>query len=150
MLVKLFFSFIAGSGTGVLYNTEQRLIVYCGVSGMLTWFVYDIFTLMNFSEALASFIALMALTFFTRFLSKLTRVPTMMFNIAGIMPIVPGGLLFKTFNNLAEKHYEAAVSYGFQAVLVGGAIAIGFMLNEVIARGFHLAKDTIQNSNLDI
>lgn len=145
MILKLIFSFIASCGTSVLYNIEKRLIIYCGVSGTVTWLTYYIFnTMFKFTAPVASLIALLCLTFFTRFLSKLAKVPSMMFNVSGIMPIVPGGLLFNTFNSLSEKHYEKALDYGFQAVLVGGAIAIGFILNEVVSKAIRVAIHEIK------
>lgn len=146
LLIDLFFSFIAGSGTAILYNVQRKLIVFCGLSGMFTWFIYHFLSLFGFSEALASLFALFALTLLSRFFSKKTDTPSMIFNISGIMPIVPGGLLFKTFNHLASKEYESALNYGFQAVLVGGAIAIGLILNEVITKAIAQSNLTMLKS----
>lgn len=140
MLIKLCFSFIASSATAVLYNVERRLLVYCGMSGMFTWLMYSFFSSLSLSEALASLLALLCLTFLSRLFNKITQIPTMIFNVSGIMPIVPGGLLFKTFNNLADKHYELALTYGVQAVLVAGAIAVGFIVNEVLTKYLELIK----------
>lgn len=145
MLIKLCFSFIASSATAVLYNIERRLIIYCGISGMFTWFMYSLFSTLGLSEALASLLALLCLTFLSRLFNKITSIPNMIFNISGIMPIVPGGLLFKTFNNLADKHYEIALTDGFQAVLVAGAIAVGFIVNEVMTKYLYLIKKRIKS-----
>lgn len=145
MLIKLCFSFIASSATAVLYNVERRLIVYCGMSGMFTWLIYSLFSSLGLSEALASLLALLSLTFLSRLFNKITQIPNMIFNISGIMPIVPGGLLFKTFNNLADKHYEIALTDGFQAVLVAGAIAVGFIVNEVLTKYLFLIKKRIRS-----
>lgn len=144
MLIKLVFSFFASSATAVLYNIERRLIVYCGISGMFTWLISNILTSMKVSEALSSFVALIALTFLSRLLSKIAQIPSMIFNISGIMPIVPGGLLFKAFNNLTEKHYEIALSDGTQAILVAGAIAMGFIINEVFSQYLYMLKTKIK------
>ncbi|MHC5268969.1 threonine/serine exporter family protein [Enterococcus sp. LJL98] len=143
MLIKLFFSFLASSATSVLYNMEKKFIYYCGISGMFTWVVNYFLTSLKMSEALAAFIALIALTFLSRLLSKMTNIPSMIFNISGIMPIVPGGLLFKAFNNLTEKHYEVALNDGTQALLVAASIAMGFILNEVLTIYLYLLKDKI-------
>ncbi|WP_314068021.1 threonine/serine exporter family protein [uncultured Vagococcus sp.] len=145
MLIKLCFSFIASSATAVLYNVERRLIVYCGMSGMFTWLIYSLFSSLGLSEALASLLALLSLTFLSRLFNKITQIPNMIFNISGIMPIVPGGLLFKTFNNLADKHYEIALTDGFQAVLVAGAIAVGFIVNEVLTKYLFLIKKRMRS-----
>lgn len=144
MLIKLIFSFFASSATAVLYNIERKLIIYCGLSGMFTWLVYTLLTGIKMSEALASFLALLALTFLSRLLSKMTNIPSLIFNVSGIMPIVPGGLLFKTFNNLTNKHYSTALSDGTQAILVAGAIAMGFIINEVISQYLYLIQNKIK------
>lgn len=144
MIIKLFFSFIAGCAIAILYNIEKSYTLLCGLSGMLTWFIYYLCTKLSFSEAMSSLIALLVLVFFSNILSKWKNVSSLVFNMPGIMPIVPGGLLFKTFNNLTEKHYEVALHYGFQACLVGGAIAIGFIINEAVSKILLAAKIKIE------
>ncbi|MGX4686424.1 threonine/serine exporter family protein [Vagococcus sp. JNUCC 83] len=144
MFIKLFFSFVAGCAIAILYNIEKDYTLLCGLSGMFTWFVYYICTILSFSEAMSSLIALLALIFLSHLLSKWKNVSSLVFNMPGIMPIVPGGLLFKTFNNLTEKHYDVALHYGFQACLVGGAIAIGFIINEAISKILLAAKMKIE------
>jgi len=144
VIIKLFFSFVAGCAIAILYNIEKEFTFLCGLSGMFTWAIYYICTTLSFSEAMSSLIALLALIFFSRLLSRWKHVSSMVFNMPGIMPIVPGGLLFKTFNNLTEKHYEVALHYGFQACLVGGAIAIGFIINEAVTKILTAAKLKIE------
>ncbi|MGY3766656.1 threonine/serine exporter family protein [Vagococcus vulneris] len=129
MGLQLFFSFLVSASTAILNNVERRFIILCGISGVITAGVYDYLNIYN-SAAISSLISCIALSLFSQLLYHLTKMPSIIFTISGIMPIVPGSLLFKTFNSLAENNYTHAINYGSQAILVGFSIAVGLILNE--------------------
>lgn len=131
MLVKLCFSFFVSSSTAILNNVQRRFIILCGLSGIITAFSYNYFNSYN-NTAVASLLSCIILSLFSQLLFYLTKMPSIIFTISGIMPIVPGSLLFKTFDAVAENHYTAAFNYGGQAIMVGFSIVIGLLINETV------------------
>lgn len=85
------------------------------ISGGLTAFLY--YLAGNFvNPVVSSLISCFLLATFCQFLSYKTKRPDATFIIPGIMPVVPGSLLFRAFDALVESNYMKAVDYGTQAI----------------------------------
>ncbi len=72
--------------------------------------------------------------------------PVTIFNIPGMVPLVPGGLAYQAVRNLVTGSYQAAASYTVQAIMIAGAIALGLVLSEVFnhnIRNFKLKREAI-------
>lgn len=129
MFIRAVLSFFVSSSTAILNKVERKYYLLCGIAGMLTSFTYSE-ALVYVSAPVASLCACVVLTIVSQVFAKLFKRPTLIFTISGIMPIVPGSLLFKTFHALGESNYTATLNYGTQAILVGVSIALGFFFNE--------------------
>lgn len=145
MITKLFFSFLVSSSTAVLNNVERKFIVLCGFSGIITVISYNFFNSYSNNVPISSLLSCIILSLFSQILFHLTRMPSIIFTISGIMPIVPGSLLFKCFNAIADNHFTVAMNYGGQAIMIGFSITIGFLINETftsilanLKRSYHI------------
>lgn len=135
LFIKVLFSFFVSAGTSVLNNIEKRYIVLCGLCGSLTAFLYDVSE--NFvSPVMASLISCFLLATVCQYLSFKTKRPDTSFIIPGIMPVVPGSLVFRAFDALAESSYMKALDYGTQAIMVGVSIALALVFNETMTTLF--------------
>ncbi|MGM0219242.1 threonine/serine exporter family protein [Enterococcus sp. AZ126] len=132
MLTQIIFSFLVSGSTSILNNVQKKYFVLCGISGVIAALAYNYFIAHN-NAAISSLISCVILSICSQFFAQMTKIPSMVFTISGIMPIVPGSLLFKAFNSLAENNYNQAINFGTQAILVGFSIAIGFLINEVLS-----------------
>lgn len=131
MITNVIFSFFISAGTSVLNNIERKYIILCGLCGGLTAFLY--YLAGNFvNPVVSSLISCFLLATFCQFLSYKTKRPDATFIIPGIMPVVPGSLLFRAFDALVESNYMKAVDYGTQAILVGVSIALALVFNETM------------------
>jgi uncharacterized membrane protein YjjB (DUF3815 family) len=54
------------------------------------------------------------------------------FNVSGIIPLVPGVLAYDAMRRVVENDYNAAIPLAAKAFMISGAIAIGLVLSEVI------------------
>lgn len=129
--MQVIFSFLVSGSVAVLNSVQKKYIILCGLSGVISSVVYHL-TILHANAALSALISCVVLSICSQIFSQLTKVPSTIFTISGIMPIVPGSLLFKSFNSLAENDYSQAVNFGTQTILVGFSIAIGFFINETM------------------
>lgn len=132
MITRIVFSFLVSGSTSILNNVQKKYFFLCGISGVISGLSYDYLVLHN-NAAISSLIACIILSICSQFFEQITKTPSLVFTVSGIMPIVPGSLLFKAFNSLATNNYGQAASFGTQAILVGFSIAIGFFINEVFS-----------------
>lgn len=138
--MQYIYSFLVSGSVAVLNNIQKKYIFLCGLCGVLTYLSYNFFSLSN-NAAISSLISCLILSLFSQFLYSKSGMPSIIFIVPGIMPIVPGSLLFKSFNFLIDSKYNEALEMGLQAILVGFAIAIGLLLNETISYVVNSMKD---------
>jgi uncharacterized membrane protein YjjB (DUF3815 family) len=130
-IVQLITSFIASAAFAVLFNAPKNSLLLCGISGMLSWATYILLkTEMDamFSIVASSFIVGIVGQICARYQKK----PVIIFSVAGIIPLVPGGLAYDAMRRFVENNYNEAVQLAAGAFLMSGSIAIGLILSEVL------------------
>ncbi|MCM3700059.1 threonine/serine exporter family protein [Paenibacillus macerans] len=133
LIVQLFTSFIASAAFGILFNAPKRTLLQCGISGMIGWAAYVLLEQRAdaiFATVTATFIVGVISLLFARYYKK----PVIIFSVAGIIPLVPGGLAYDAMRKFVENEYNLAVQLAAQAFLISGSIAIGLVLSEVLGQ----------------
>ena len=60
--------------------------------------------------------------------------PAIIFNIPSLVSFVPGSQAYQMVRNFALGNYREAVSFTLQVIMITGAIALGFLLAELLNR----------------
>ncbi|AOZ93821.1 threonine/serine exporter family protein [Paenibacillus crassostreae] len=139
MIAQLITSFIATAGFAILFNSPRRALVQCGLVGMLGWITY-VMLLEHVNNIVATLLATLLIGVISQFFAKLYKMPVIIFSVAGIIPLVPGGLAYDSMRRFAQNDYNTAIHLGVQALLLSGAIALGLVLSEVL-------NQTLRNKN---
>lgn len=133
LTLHLLTSFIASGAFGILFNAPRRTLLQCGFSGMIGWIAYVLLDLRMdaiFSTVMATFLVGVISQLFARVYKK----PVIIFSVAGIIPLVPGGLAYGAMRSFVENKYNPAVQLAAEAFLISGSIAIGLVLSEVLGQ----------------
>ncbi|MFJ7737210.1 threonine/serine exporter family protein [Lysinibacillus sp. NPDC097287] len=147
-IVQFVASFIATACFGTIFNVPPKTYFHCGLVGALGWIIYYALTQQGLDVVEASFfgafvIAIVAHTYARRF-----KMPMLIFSVAGIIPLVPGGMAYNSMRNVVEDDYIQGLQYGMKAFLITGAIVIGLVFAEVLVqlvfRAMHASKKKIQ------
>ncbi|HGF7753112.1 TPA: threonine/serine exporter family protein, partial [Enterococcus faecium] len=96
--------------------------------------------------AFGSLLGSLGVAFISDLFSKRLKMPVTIFNIPGMVPLVPGGLAYQAVRNLVTESYREAAHYAVQAIMIAGAIALGLVLSEVFnhnIRNFKVKRDAI-------
>ncbi|CAM3139415.1 threonine/serine exporter family protein [Filibacter tadaridae] len=125
-------SFLASAGFGIIFNTPKKMLFYCGFVGMTGWLVYRAFNIYSDDPVQASFLGAFAVAVFAHLLAKKFRTPMIIFSVAGIIPLVPGGMAYNAMRHIVENDYLNAISFATGAFMVSGAIAMGLVFAEVM------------------
>ncbi|MBE1555777.1 threonine/serine exporter family protein [Sporosarcina limicola] len=125
-------SFLASIGFGIIFNAPRKMLFYCGFVGMMGWLVYFAFNGMTGDAVQASFLGAFTVALFAHIFAKRFRTPMIIFSVAGIIPLVPGGMAYNAMRHIVENDYLTSISYASQAFMVSGAIAMGLVFAEVI------------------
>lgn len=147
--LQISFSFLATAAFAIITNVPRRSLVGCGCSGAAGWLVYWITTQLGANVALASLLGALIVAAISFMFSRLLKLPVTIFNIPGMVPLVPGGLAYQAVRNLVVGNYIIAIQSLVQAVMIAGAIALGLVLSEVLnhnIKNFRQKKDLINDS----
>lgn len=124
-LIQLLTAFISSLGFSMVFGLRRRFLGYAALGGLLCWGVYlgmDAWTHMEFlSCLLASSFAVV----YAELLARWLKTPATLFVVPAILPLVPGGSLYYTMENVVHGRLDAARVYGQQTLIVALAIAAG-------------------------
>lgn len=129
---QLVTSFIASAAFGIIFNAPRESLVKCGISGTVGWMVYFSLDKNGSGTVFATLMASFLIAVVSQLFAKAYRMPSIIFSVAGIIPLVPGGLAYDAMRNFVENDYGVAVSLAAKASMISGAIAVGLVFSEVI------------------
>lgn len=84
----------------------------------------------------ASFLGAFGVALFAHIFARYFRKPMIIFSVAGIIPLVPGGSAYNAMRHIVENDYITAISHAANAFMISGAIAMGLVFAEVIIQVF--------------
>ncbi|MFD0586432.1 threonine/serine exporter family protein [Paenibacillus sp. GCM10027627] len=129
---QLITSFISSALFGFFFNVPKKLLLQCGFVGMAGWIAYVVGIELKLDVIPATLIAAFLITVISQWFAKLHKTPIIVFNVSGIIPLVPGGMAYDAMRHVVENEYDTAVQLAVKAFMISGAIAIGLVFSEVI------------------
>nr|WP_263323237.1 threonine/serine exporter family protein [Neobacillus sp. Marseille-Q6967] len=132
ILGQIITSFIATAAFGIIFNAPKETLVKCGLVGMGGWLLYYITEDYTSDSVLATLGATVFVGVVSQRLAKFYKTPIIIFSVAGIIPLVPGGLAYDTMRNFVENDYQFALALGAKVTMLSGAIAFGLVFSEVV------------------
>lgn len=136
-LLQIIFSFIGCAGFAIIYNVKGRKIWYASFGGMLT---QAVFLLVHNIYPNVFSAVLIASTFTGGYAfimaRKLKAVSTIFLSISSF-PLIPGSALYYQLYGIVIKDHDMVVAYSEELVVICLAIALGFILTDVIAGSIH-------------
>lgn len=128
MLLKgLMLSFISSMAWCVLFNVPVRTILAGGIAGMVGFIVYSLLPLLNAEVLLSTFVSAAIVSLLSQLMSIYLRVPSTNFSVAGIIPLVPGSLAYKSMLAFVNNDYVEGITLATKTMMVAGAIASGII-----------------------
>lgn len=135
ILLQIFLSFIATACFGVIFNAPTKAIPYCGIVGAIGWTVYYILMELHWvTEVEGSFVGAFVVALVAQIFARKFKTPMIIFNVSGIIPLVPGGVAYNTMRNMMEQDYVLGLQNGMRVCMISGAIAMGLVFAEVIVQ----------------
>lgn len=132
VVFQMITSFIATGAFGIIFNAPKESLVKCGLIGMGGWIIYYVVVDYTGDSVIATFGATLFVGIISFVLAKLYKTPVIIFSVAGIIPLVPGGLAYETMRYFVENNYNSAIASAAKVLLLSGAIAFGLVFAEVI------------------
>lgn len=131
ILSNMLFSFLAAAGFGVMFNVPKSLLFKCGTVGMAGWMVYYFLTESKVDQLPSTVAAAFTIALIGHVYARIYKTPVIIFTIAGIIPLVPGGTAYRAMRLFVENDYVTAMNLAVKAFMISGSIALGLILTDV-------------------
>lgn len=130
-ILVFIYAFFA-SGSSAFYLKANIIDIFFGASiGGLGWLVY---CLVGTSGVGAYFLGAFTVAILSELLAAKIKNPATVFLIPGLLPLVPGGGMFKTMRACANGLMNEALRLGFSTLCAAAAIALGIALATSFAK----------------
>ncbi|MBO7353099.1 MAG: threonine/serine exporter family protein [Lachnospiraceae bacterium] len=127
-LVQIIAAVFSAIGFSLLFNIHGRKLIITAVGGAITWGVYLIVFTQTENVFLACFVATMAIMAFAEIMARIAKTPVIILLVPMLVPMVPGGDLYRMMTNLVMDNSGQVRFYGHQLVMEVGAIAFGIIV----------------------
>lgn len=131
-------SFLTSFGFAFIYDAPKRLFWQAGVCGGLGYLVYYMSnSLLHIDSIYASLFGSFVLGVTCHLMARLYKSPVILFMVPGIIPLVPGSIFFKGAQKLLTLEFNEASDIFVRATLIAGAIAVGLLFSNQLAKSFN-------------
>lgn len=121
-------SFGASMFFGLLFHTPRHCLMTASSIGMVSYLVYMLVLEWFGSVVGAAFASSMVIASLSEVAARLHHSPASIFASIAIIPLVPGGGLYRTMFYMVQNDFDQAVVTGVETVLVAGCIALAIAI----------------------
>lgn len=127
-LTGLIGSFGASMFFGLMFHAPRHCLFTASFIGMVSYLVYMLVLEWTGSVVGAAFASSMAIASLSEVAARLHLSPASIFASIAIIPLVPGGGLYRTMFYMVQNDFSQAVVTGVETVLVAGCIALALAI----------------------
>ncbi|MCT4542853.1 MAG: threonine/serine exporter family protein [Vallitalea sp.] len=127
MIIQVVSAFFATLFFSIIFRISTKNLFFCGIIGAVGWLVY-LLTLTIESIVFSSFLGAIIVSILSHIFAKIRKTPVTVFLIAGIIPLVPGAILYKAIYFIVAEDYNMSTYYFIQSLQIAGAIAVAIFL----------------------
>jgi len=129
---QLILAYLAVLGFGLIINIPHQALNLAGWIGTVTWGGYLLVQAFDGGVVLGSFIGSVGIGVLSSLAARYKKMPSIIFNIPSLVSFVPGSQAYQMVRNFALGNYDQAVGFMLQVVVITGAIALGFLVAELL------------------
>ncbi len=137
-LIQFIVAMTATVAVAILFATPKKELLFCGLSGAISWIVYYVVDEKSGNTVAACLAATFILTVFSRALAVLRKNPATIYLLSGIFTLVPGAGVYYTVYYLISGDRAQFASKGLETFEIALAIVFGIIFGFAIPEAlFH-------------
>lgn len=127
LLYEMMAAFLGTVAFSILFHVPPRQCCICGVVGGIGWFVYA-WGDQLWSATVGCFLASVFVVCCSRVLAVFRKVPSNVFLLSGLFPIIPGVGIYNTIFHLMTGDWMTGVTIGLNMLEQMGAMVLGIII----------------------
>lgn len=135
-IIQTLMGAIGAVGFAVLFNVRGKKLGLLFLGGAVDWAIYLLLTCNGHSVFTGMFFATVTAAVLSEILARVLKVPVLMTLVPMLIPLIPGGSLYRTMSAFVRGENQAFLHYAKQTVTEAGAIALGIIAVAALAHIF--------------
>ena len=127
-IVHPLIAMVACMGYAIVCNAPRKEVPYGGMAAFICWLTYQLVTRNGGTAFMGTLLATCAATSFARILSCQRKLPTIVYHLPGILPLVPGAAVYHCITSAMDGGAFDTTLNILTAFKLAGAIGIGSVI----------------------
>lgn len=137
IIYECLMSLLASVCFGIIFQVRGVKLLVAGVGGLIGWLIYLLSAVPFPSSAIPRyFFATVGMTIFAECCARLLRTPVSVLLAVALIPLVPGGGIYKTMLHCIHGDTALALRECVNTVGIAGAMAMGVVVVSSVVRLF--------------
>lgn len=138
MTMTQFIQILAGGvgslGFACLFNIRGKRLAVATFGGLLSWFLFVIFSYFIKSEPVNYFIVSLLISLFAEVMARVMKTPTTTFITTSLVPLIPGGSLYYTMAYAFQQNGDSFIRKGVATLSLAAALALGIIIATTLTK----------------
>lgn len=125
-IISLVSAFFGALGFSLIFNIKKEHLFLASLGGIFTWAIYLTASGLFSADTLISSVFSGAFCqIYSQILARWKKTPALIFCIPALVPLIPGGALYRTMRSVIHKDWSETLNWGGTTLQVTFGIAIG-------------------------
>ncbi|WP_083210458.1 threonine/serine exporter family protein [Fructilactobacillus lindneri] len=144
LLIVILGVYVATLGFAILINVSPKALNLGGLVGVAGYLVYLAYFTFIGGYVGANVFGAFTIGICGMLAAKYKKMPVIIFNIPVLVPLVPGGQAYQVMKYVAMNRPHLAFFYLMQVLMIAGALAMGFLLSELVIQLYNYLKRNLK------
>lgn len=140
LLLQILFATIGTLGFAIGSNIRGWKLLFTSLGGAISWGSYLLVLHQTHALLLSIFLGALLVAIYSEILGRFFRVPITVFVVCGIIPLVPGSVIYYAMSQYVQGNFMKAMRLSMQALLIAGTISISIAVVATFANIFQELK----------
>lgn len=127
-------------GYSKMYVLPKRLLPVSMIAAIAGWVVNSLIIKYFGSSFAGGFMAAFTVAMIGEVSARKVKTPAIIIIVIGILPLVPGSLVYRTVEKIIADDINAALSIGLETIGIALSMALGILVNSTFVQLYYLTK----------
>ena len=134
LLIKTYAAFSSIIAFSIIFSMPKNLLKYATIVGVVSWVIYSYLLYIEVDIVLQAFITGLIVAGMSHIFARVLKAPVTIFLVPGILPLVPGGPIYRSVYYFINDNSGLGNMYFTQTLQIAGAIAMSIFIMDSIFR----------------
>ncbi len=134
LLIKTYAAFSSIIAFSIIFGMPKNLLKYATIVGVVSWVIYSYLLYIEVDIVLQAFITGLIVAGMSHIFARVLKAPVTIFLVPGILPLVPGGPIYRSVYYFINDNSGLGNMYFTQTLQIAGAIAMSIFIMDSIFR----------------